>query len=374
MSENLRPLPLPVEALPESLHRFANPNAPGPAKMMAARGMVPAKGADLVTLLTQLAFDDDQAVCDAASKSLADLPDNVIVPACAGAMPPEILNHLAEVFAGHAQVQSALVLNGATAAKTVEKVAKTASEELCETIALNEQRVLAYPAIIEALYKNKNTRMSTADRLIELAARNGLELTGIPCFKEHAQALRGQLIPEASDEPLPGDNIFSEALELDEDSEEVFEQGSDQPESEQLSDKFKPLSFRIANMSPPEKMRLAMIGDAAARAIIIRDNNKQVAMSAVKSPKMRDKEAAAFANSREIGEDILRYIANRREWTRNYDVKRSLIFNPKTPVGIALKFLSHLRDNDLKRLAKSKNVAGSLKSAAIQRMDKKSKR
>lgn len=342
--------------------------------MMAAKGMVPVKGADLVILLAQFAHDDDSNVSAAAGKSLADLPENVLLPACSAALPPEILDYLAEVFLQNEGAMQALALNGSTHGLTIARIAKTADEQLCELIALNEERVLAHPSIIEALYKNKNTRMSTADRLIELAARNGLELPGIACFKEHAQALQGQLIAEPSEEALPSDNVFSEALALDEDNADIFEKDEDELCTNELNDKFKPLSFRVARMTAPEKMRLALIGDASARALLVRDNNKQVAMSAVKSPKMRDKEAAVFANSREIGEDILRYISNRREWTRSYDVKRSLVFNPKTPVGISLKFLSHLRDNDLKRLAKSKNVAGPIKSAALQRLQKKQKR
>jgi len=47
-------LPIPIDAVPEPLRRFADPNGPTPARMMAARGMVPVKGGDLVLLLVQL--------------------------------------------------------------------------------------------------------------------------------------------------------------------------------------------------------------------------------------------------------------------------------------------------------------------------------
>ena len=360
----LAPLPLPNGDVPESIQRFVNPDAPGPARMMAARGMVPVKGADVVFMLCQLNAGEDQAVADAAGKSLAEMPENVLLPACAGLAHPSILHHVAERFATQERVCEAIVLNQAAHGQTVATIAKKASERLTELIALNEERVLAYPQIIEELYKNTNTRMSTADRLIELAARHKLELPGIPNFKEHAAALQGVLIPEPTEEPLPSDQIFSEAIELDADDPEVFDDkttSTDKDDNkEEVNDKFKPLSFRIAKMTAPEKMRLAIIGDASARALLVKDNNKQVAMSAVKSPKMRDKEAAVIANSREIGEDILRYIANKKDWARSYEVKRSLLFNPKTPVGIALKFLGHMRENDLKTLAKSKNVPGPL--------------
>ena len=63
--------------------------------------------------------------------------------------------------------------------------------------------MLEHPPIIESLYMNKATRMSTADRIIELAVRHKLELTGIPAYKEVAIAIGQELIAEASPEPTP---------------------------------------------------------------------------------------------------------------------------------------------------------------------------
>ena len=65
----------------------------------------------------------------------------------------------------------------------------TVSSLVAELIATNEERMLAHPAIIERLYMNKATRMSTADRIIEIAVRHRLELTGIPAYKEVSIAI-----------------------------------------------------------------------------------------------------------------------------------------------------------------------------------------
>jgi hypothetical protein len=87
------------------------------------------------------------------------------------------------------------------------------------------------------------------------------------------------------------------------------------------------------------------------------------------SPKMTEKEAANIACSREIGEDILRYIGTRRQWLQSYELKMALIFNPKTPVGISMRFVPHLRINDLRTLAKSRSVAQPLKTLSRQRIE-----
>ncbi len=363
-------LPLPVSELPEKLRRFAGGDAPTAARMMAAKGLVPVSGADLVTLLVQLSMDSDNGVSEAARSSLRGLPDAVVMPAAQAALHPSILHGLA-TQTQRQDVLERLALNPNTTDFTMERIARACSESVSEIIATNQQRLLSAPSIVEALYKNRHTRMSTADRLIELCARNGVDLSGIPSFKAHVAAISGQLIPEPTDEPLPTDAMFNEALDQeDEDSAlEVDEESG----VEQVKEKFRMLSFRIHQMTAAEKLRLAVIGGAAARSMLVRDNNRTVALAAVKSPAMSEGEATAIAHSKEVSVDILRFIGDKREWLRSYDIKRALVCNPKTPMGIALRLLPHLRASDLKGLSRSRGVPGQIKAAARNRLQKKEK-
>ena len=193
-------LPIPLDQVPEAVRRFADPSGPAPARMMAAKGMVPVKGAGLVLLLVQLSADQDEGVRQAASETLSGLPENVLLPACKEELPAGVLHGVALQFRSNDEVLARLVSNHATADATVAHISSHCVERITEIIAVNHQRLLGAPEIIEALYKNKNTRMSTADRLIELAARHEVELTGIPMFEELKKAIQGQLIPEPSEE------------------------------------------------------------------------------------------------------------------------------------------------------------------------------
>lgn len=363
-------LPLPVSELPEKLRRFAGDTAPTPARMMAAKGLVPVSGSDLVTLLVQLSMDADNGVADAARNSLRGLPDAVVLPAAEAALHPSILHGLA-TQTKREDVLERLALNPVTTDFTMERIARACSEPVSEIIATNQQRLLGAPAIVEALYKNRHTRMSTADRLVELCARNDVDLTGIPSFKAHVAAISGQLIPEPTDEPLPTDAMFNEAL--DQEDEDTAMEVDEESGTEQVKKKFQMLSFRIRNMTTAEKLRLAMVGGAAARSMLVRDNNRTVALSAIRSPAMGEGEATAIAHSKEVSVDILRAIGDRREWLRGYDIKRALVTNPKTPVGIALRLLPHLRLSDLKGLSRSRGVPGQIKAAARNRIQKKEK-
>jgi hypothetical protein len=364
-------LPLPLTALPQAIQRFCDPGAPAAARGMAAKGLVPVRGADQVFMLAQLAGDPANDIRDAARKTLRGLPDNVMQPACETPLHASVLDLLADLCEQH-DTLARIAANPNTHDFTLERIARNASEALTERIAVNEARLLLAPKVIEALYKNRNTRMSTADRLVEFAARNGLELTGIPAFKDHVEALQGQLIPEPSEEPLPQDQAFRQTLAEDgDDQESVFEE--DATGVEQLKQKFKPLSMQIAEMTKAEKLRMAMVGNKAARALLVRDHNRQVAYAAVSSPQLTLVEAAEIAKAKDVSEEILRYIGNKKDFIKSGEVKHNLVFNPKCPVGISLKFLGHMRADELRNLSRSRNVSAQIRSLAAQWAQRKEK-
>lgn len=358
-------LPIPIDAIPERLRRFADPNGPAPARMMAARGMVPVKGGDLVLLLVQLTADADPDVSKAAGDTLAGLPEGVLLPVCTEALPGAVFHELALRFRKSDEVLARLAANHAVADATIAKISSHCPERITEIIAINQQRLIGAPPIIEALYKNRNTRMSTADRLIELAARHDLDLPGVPMYEELKREVLGQLIPEADEEPLPSDAAFAKALAQDADEDAV--QRDDVDGTEETKEEFVPLLNQIRNMNTGEKIRMALLGNAAARSILVRDPNRVVAMAAISSPTMSENEAKNAAQSREVSEDVLRYIGRKREWLRSYEIKRHLCNNPKTPLALSMTFLSHLRRNDLRALSRSRGIPSPLKQAAKRR-------
>jgi hypothetical protein len=233
--------------------------------------------------------------------------------------------------------------------------------------------MLQHPRVIEKLYMNKAVRMSTADRLIELAVRNGLELD-IPAFKEAAAAIQNELIAEPSEEPTFDDVLFQETEQVaqaaevaaDEDTHEVDDEGE-----ERLREKFLPLHAQIAQMTVTQKIRRAQLGTGPERLILVRDPNRLVALAAAKSPNLRDNDAVQISAARSIGDDVLRVIAMNREFTRHYQVKLNLVTNPRTPFTFVSRLIPLLRDADLKSISKSKNVSGAVSQAVRQQLSRK---
>ena len=96
------------------------------------------------------------------------------------------------------------------------------------------------------------------------------------------------------------------------------------------------------------------MGNREARDILVRDPNKMVAIAAVRSPKIQESEIDAISKSKHVCDDVLRQIATTKEWSKLYHIKLNLTNNSKTPIPIVMQFLPHLRELDLRRLAKSK--------------------
>ncbi|NIP38424.1 MAG: hypothetical protein GWM89_05080 [Candidatus Dadabacteria bacterium] len=117
-------------------------------------------------------------------------------------------------------------------------------------------------------------------------------------------------------------------------------------------------------MKLPEKLKLCLMGNAEARRILIKEPNRVVALAALKNPRMSDIEVSLAAQSTTVSEEVLREIANNREWTKHYDIKLSLVTNPKSPADVSMNFIRHMRDKDLKQISRSKNVPGVISSAA----------
>jgi hypothetical protein len=138
----------------------------------------------------------------------------------------------------------------------------------------------------------------------------------------------------------------------------------DMPEWELSEDEYQSLYNRILTMGVGEKVKLAFTGNKEARDILIRDANKMVAMAVVKSPKIQENEIEAISKSRQVAEDVLRHIASTKEWIKSYQIKYNLSSNPKTPLPMAMKLLGQLRETELKKLSKDKNVSQFLATQA----------
>jgi hypothetical protein len=369
--------PVDIAELAPAVARICDSSAPPGLRQMAAKGIAPGlKPADALTVIAILSEGADEALATIALATLGKIPAPLLNGALAGDLPPGVLALLGPHYAFDAVVMERMLQHPAMPPRAVADIAMLASESVAELIATNEQRLLAHPEIIEKLYMNKSTRMSTADRVLELAVRNKIELPGIPAYKEAAAAIGNELIAEPSPERNPDDILFHETEEaaiaapIDPAREDTHRRDEETGE-EVLEDKFLPLYARLGRMTIPQRIRRAMLGTSAERLLLVRDTNRLVAQAAVKSPALQESEVARISMSRNVSEDVLRTIALDREWTRSHQIKFNLVSNPRTPFAFSSKLLLYLRDHELKTLAKSKNVSSAVAKAANQQLSRR---
>jgi hypothetical protein len=369
--------PVQIDKLSPVARKMLDAASPAPMRQLAAKGIAPGlKPGEALTVVALLSEAADEGVAAVAKATLANLPAPLLNGALGAALAPGVLALIAPGYAKDVAVMEKMVAHASMLPQTVAHVAALASEMVAELIATNEQRLLACPEIIEKLYMNKATRMSTADRVLELAVRNNVELKGIPAYREAAAAIAQELIAEASAERTPDDVLFVETeaiarqVKLDasvEDTHRIDEETGE----EVIEDKFLPLYARLAQMTLSQKIRRAMLGDASERLLLVRDSNRLVAAAAIKSPAIQENEIVRISMSRNVSEDVLRIIALDREWTRSHQIKLNLVQNPRTPFAFSAKLVQHLREHELKGLARSKNVTGAVAQAARQQLSRR---
>jgi CTP:molybdopterin cytidylyltransferase MocA len=175
-------LDVDLSALPPPAQKALSADAPAPLRIMAARGVLPGlKPADIVTVVAVLASSADPQVAETARTTLAKLPAPMLVGALTADLAGSVTERLAEAQPQNPDLVLALLGMPRVTVAALEHLARHADERSGEIIATNEELMLRHPTVIEKLYLNKAVRMSTADRLVELADRNKSEL-GIPAF------------------------------------------------------------------------------------------------------------------------------------------------------------------------------------------------
>jgi hypothetical protein len=404
---------IPPEAFSPAAKRFVGPNVPEPPKMMAARGLAPLPPRDMCTVLAALAFDPIEAVAQAARKTIGALPERILEGALKDKLHPAVLHGLAAEIAKEPRWVELILLNPATDDETVHFLASKTDERQLEIISQNEIRLVRAPHIIEALYLNPRTRMSTVDRLMEFAVRNGLDLSGIPAFKEAQAAIlgirdlpeepeeeveeepakppaapqtRAPVVPGAPGSPVslvsPGGEhaapapstpvapVMLQPIDAPTDlaPDEVDALAEERPESETAATESegpaKNVQALLIKMTASQRVRWAQIGNREVRSYLMRDSNKMVAAAAIKNPRVTEQEILTTATSRSVNDEVIRVISRSREWTRSYQVRLNLVNNPKCPLPMAMRFLRTLRSHDIKALSKSKNVSAALSTVA----------
>jgi hypothetical protein len=372
--------PVPLEALSSNFRKHADPKAPVPLRMMGAKGLVPMGPKEMATALFMLTFDADPAVRETAAKSAAGLPDKILsVSLRDETLEQPVIDYYAVVLAQKPEYLEMIVLNAGTADTTVARVATTAPERIAELISQNQLRLLRHDDIVRQLILNPVTKANTVDSICDFCVRSGLYLDDLPAFKAARRRVHGGA---AADEEAAA-AAAAKAAQRERDAEEMLihlgangERGGDfdaPPASKEEEKRRLTVNQQVMLLSVAKKIEWAnKKGNKEVRTLLLRDPNKLVQMAVVHSPRITEEEITKLSLSRTLPMEVLMYIYNNRQLTKNYSIKVNLVNNPKVPVAVSMRFLSMLRASELKALSKNKNVPNAVANAARNLIEKKS--
>ena len=306
---------------PEVLEDLRNGRSTRERKLAVCAGGAHLNPADRVEILTILAHDPDQMVSARAQEALLSQPVESFVEAVSrGSACSALFAYLAKNLADRPGIGDAMAQNQNCAAEFLVPVARHLSTLGIRALLDQLDRVSGSPSLAAALEHSSHLTEEQRNQLRELRSSS----------LDHA--------------------ALAEAV----------------AEAEPDLAKRQTLLQRLAVMSVAQRVQFAIKGDAEARRTLIRDSSKVVQRAVLQSPRLTEQEVETFAAMSNISDEILRLIANNRNFRKNYTIVRNLLNNAKTPLDVSLHLLPLSNAMDLKRLCLNKNIAETLRSTAIK--------
>lgn len=373
--------------------------APHQARLAAASGLLPLPQSDLLEVLVVLRQSEDTEIAAAAAATLdAQESEDLLTAAKSDETPSPVLDYLATLLVDTRQIHEALILNSNTSDEAIASLASSTSNgSLLDLIATNQQRLVRFPQIIDAILANSD-RSPEAERRARETRREFFEKergaqqiaqelrrrgnSAAAEFFENADLTGGLSVEDAW---LIAQHIEVADADLDNSwlpSERYEELKAETPEEHAANFKrvieFERIELgevpaervslirRIMFMNARDRMKLAMKGDREARSILIRDSNRVVATAVIHNPRVTDQEVENIAAMRTVADEVLRLISINRNWARSYPIIHNLVRNPRSPIPTVIGILPRIRTKDLKNLAQNRNVSEATRRQAIR--------
>jgi hypothetical protein len=373
--------------------------APHQARLAAASGLLPLPQSDLLEVLVALRQSEDSEIATAAKATLEGQDsEDLLAAARSDETSVAVLDYLATPSENSRQIHEAVILNSKTSDQAIASLAASTSDgSLLELIAMNQQRLVRFPQIIDAILANSGSPQEAERRARETkreffekergAQQIAQELrtrgkTAAAEFFESADLTEGLSVEDAW---LIAEHIEVSDADLDTSwlpSERYEELQAETPEEHAANFKrvieFEKLEFgevpaervslirRLMFMNVKDRMKMAMKGDREARGILIRDSNRTVATAVIHNPRVTDQEVENIAAMRTVADEVLRLIAMNRNWARSYSIIHNLCRNPRTPIATVIGTLPRIRTKDLKNLSQNRNISETARRQAAR--------
>ncbi len=312
-------------------------------QVLAASGFLPLAPEDLIPLQVQFARGGDVELASKAAEALGQVDVRVAAPFLERQAGEDVLAFFASQST-NSRLLETIVRRRDVPRRLLVDLARRLPTDLQEVLVLRQDAIVEEPAILKALEENPQLSNYVQRRIAE--------------YREHLLPRERTFRPAAM---APIEEIDDEALAV-----ALEEVKKALPAEGEIEEKTGLTEGQIRMLSVPARLKLARGAPRNLRSVLLRDTNPQVACAALLFNNLTDSEVEQTASSRSVVEEVLEAITKKREWIGRYPVMKALIHNPRTPLPIALKYLSRVSVRDLRDLAKDRNVPDAVRSTALR--------
>tara|TARA_B110000037_G_C17093138_1_gene494858 strand:+ start:312 stop:1514 length:1203 start_codon:yes stop_codon:yes gene_type:complete len=387
--------------IPEQHLKAIEPSAPAKMRMVAAKGLLPVTPEAMIAVCFVLQGDEDESIRQQATDTITAMPIAKLLANISMNSHPKVLEFLVgcrpDEMSLFERVLSIRIAND----RTIRLIAIKADTNILELLVRNQERLLIDPELILVMRENSNFSEKQSARvesflrlhnsLPEIPASSGPEQISLDdeakLEAEIEAALMGMPSPTTFE---PGKGAKLEMFDLDEEDtgggigEFEFSYSEDNLDFDwslmgdasgkpavEAEEGHVSIEKKIALLTVGQKIKMAYSGNGQVRKVLLRDANKLVATSVVRSGRMNDAEILSAAGNRNLPAEIIGEIARNKESVRRYPVKVALVNNSKTPIPIAVGFINDLHKGDLRMLTTNKNIPSIVNTTAIRMYKKK---
>ena len=366
-------------------------NSAVPAALMrtASKGALALPAEEMIEILVYLS--SHQIFGEQARMTLAGWDEAACLKVCADPTTPfEIIEYYLDPQNRRPPLLPALLENPSVPELDLQQLAHEQSQAVIETM-LKSPRVLASRNILHSLASNPAVTPPQHVQINEAlnASREAISTeSGEPVGDAEADSDLAKFLAEHAHELAAEPDKPFEFAHEDEETKELSaavaraqaeaaaavapKKAADEKATE---DRMSPLE-KISKLTVAERIQLAMKGNKEERFILIRDGAKLVSSAVLESSKVTDQEVETFAAMKNVQESVLRGIAGKRKFMKQYPVVRALVNNPRCPLDVQLNLAKNLLNQDLKSLSMNKNVSDTVRKVAMklfkERTEKKS--
>lgn len=358
------------------VERFMQGGLAEPMAMALVGGSLPVPTLDLLQALA-FAANKETSYTRRALEFLGTLPESMLAGVLAEAIDPPAPLQLVLCHRKEPALLETVLLNPSLTAEIVEASVPSLPGSVLEIVLNNQVLWIKRPRILDLLEEHPESEYVIKRRV------NEFRFDVLRLIPEEVKQERLEIISEVeaghldrawSELPLPKEKTKEEA-EAEVESDEMAAERRLLAQKPLLDDEGNEITLtmsqRVAKLRTNQKIMLALKGGKEERTLLIRESNRLIQVNVVRNGRITEGEIAYIAQMRTVNEEVLRIIAQNREWMKKYPITKAMVMNPRTPLPLAMNQMKRLIDSDMKLLMKDRNVAELLRREAKRLIETK---